>query len=90
MDDVQAVENIFESKVSQAIDAKKYQVRQALKHVEDITRKNYEGQITYHKYLKESALEHGDLAAATHHQVMIETFESILRNFSMSGSYDKA
>lgn len=53
-----------------------------------MTRDNYQAHITYHKFLLQSAKDHGDIAAATHHQVMIETFEGLLKNFSMSGSYD--
>jgi hypothetical protein len=88
VEDAKTVESIFESKVSQAIDAKKYQVKEALKSVEQMTRDNYQAHITYHKFLLQSAKDHGDIAAATHHQVMIETFEGLLKNFSMSGSYD--
>jgi hypothetical protein len=87
--ETRTIESIFESKVNQAIDAKKYQVREALKSVEKMTRDNYEAHVTYHKFLLQSAKERGDIATATHHSVMIDTFEMLLKNFSMSGSYDK-
>ena len=82
-------EEIFDRKVTQAIDAKKHQMREALKEIEGNTRKNYEAHIAYHKYMMEAAKEQGDIQGAVRHQVMTETYEAILRNFTMSGSYDK-
>lgn len=86
---VNRAENILEDRINKAIDAKRHQVRDALIEIEANFRKSIEGHITYHKYLMEQAKEHGDLAAAIRHQVMIETYEAILRNYSLSGSYDK-
>jgi erythromycin esterase-like protein len=90
MDDNQIAQEIFDRKVTQAIDAKKHQMNEALREIEGNTRKNYEAHVTYHKLMAEAAREHGDFQGAMRHQVMIETYESILRNFTMSGSYDKA
>lgn len=89
MDDNQIAQEIFDRKVTQAIDAKKHQMNEALREIEGNTRKNYEAHITYHKLMAEAAREQSDFQVAMRHQVMIETYESILRNFTMSGSYDK-
>jgi hypothetical protein len=48
-----------------------------------------EGHVEYHRYLVEESREKGDLAMAIHHQVMMETYQSILKNYSMSGSYNR-
>lgn len=37
----------------------------------------------------EEARQKGDLALAIHHKVLMETYEGILKNFTMSNSYDK-
>lgn len=87
--DNRAVEELFDKKINQAIDAKKHEMRGALKEIEHNTRKNYEAHITYHKLMAEAAREQGDIQGAMRHQVMIETYEAILRSFTMSGSYDK-
>ena len=36
----------------------------------------------------EEAKKKGDISSAIHHKVMMETYESILKNYSMSNSYD--
>ena len=81
-------EEILDERINKAIDAKKHLVREALKEIESNFRNSMEGHITYHKYLMKEAREHGELAAAIRHQVMIETYESILRNYSLSNSYN--
>jgi hypothetical protein len=89
MDDNRTIEELFDRKISQAIDAKKDQMRDSLREIEANTRKNYEAHLTYHKLMAETAREQGDIQGGVRHQVMIETYESILRSFTMSGSYDK-
>jgi len=74
----------------QAIDAKKYQVREVLKEVESNTKTTFQAHIDYHKFLMEEARQKGDLALAIHHKVLMETYEGILKNFSMSNAYDRA
>lgn len=86
--DNSVTEKIFDRKVAQAIDAKRHQMREALREIESNARKSYEAHITYHKLMKEAAKEQGDIQGAVRHQVMTETYEAILRNFTMSGSYD--
>jgi intergrase/recombinase len=80
--------SVFEDRVGKAIDAQKLRVRDALKEIEANYRTSTEAHITYHKHLMEHARAHGDLATAIHHQVMVETYQSILKNYSMSNSYD--
>jgi hypothetical protein len=79
---------IMEDQMNKVIDAKRHQIREALKEVEKNTRASYLSHIEYHKYLLEQAKEKGDVATALHHRVMMETYESILKNYSMSNSYD--
>jgi hypothetical protein len=40
--------------------------------------------ITHHSYLKEVAEQHGDLAALMHHQVMLETYQSMLDGYRIN------
>jgi len=81
-------ESVFEDRVGKAIDAQKYRVREALKEVERNTRISYQSHIDYHKHLLREAKAHGEVANAMHHQIMVETYQSILKNYTMSNSYD--
>ena len=80
----------LDDSVSKAIDAKVCQTRDILKEIERNTRISFEGHVTHHKYLMDAAKQRGDIATAIHHQVVMETYQSILKNFSMSGAYDTA
>jgi hypothetical protein len=79
---------ILDDRIEQAIDAKKHQMREVLKEVEKNTQTSFQGHIDYHKYLMQEAMQKGDIAAAMHHRVLMETYQSLLNNFSMSNSYD--
>jgi hypothetical protein len=83
-----SVTEIFDDRTNKAIDSKRYQVRNRLMEIEANIRKSIEGHITYHKYLMQEAKNVGDMAQAMHHQVMMETYESVLKNYSMSNSYN--
>lgn len=78
---------MLDENVNSLIDARNQQTREALKEIEKTFRSGIESHIAYHKLLMESARERGDLPAAMRCQVMIETYESILKNYSLSKSY---
>ena len=82
------VDGLLNDRIEEAIDAKKYQIREVLKEVESNTKTSFQAHIDYHKYLMEEARERGDISSAIHHKVLMETYESILKNFSMSNAYD--
>ncbi|GEM_PF-2507501 len=82
------MDNLMNEQINKAIDAKKYQTREALKEVEKNTRMTFLAHVDYHKFLMEEAKKRADIPSAIHHQVMMETYEAILKNYSMSGSYD--
>jgi hypothetical protein len=79
---------LVNDRIEQAIDAKKHQMRGVLKEVERNTQISFQGHIDYHKYLMQQAMEKGDIASAMHHKILMETYQSILNNFSLSDSYD--
>jgi hypothetical protein len=81
-------ESVFEDRIGKAIDAQKLGVREALREIEANYRTTTEAHITYHRELMQHAKDHGDIATAIHHQVMMETYQSILKNYSMSNSYN--
>jgi hypothetical protein len=87
--DAIAADRLFDDRVERAIDASRYRVREALKIVESTTKISFQGHIDYHKYLMEEARRIGDIATAMRHQVLMETYQSILKNFSLSNSYDR-
>ncbi|AFU60249.1 MAG: hypothetical protein QXX64_06350 [Nitrososphaera sp.] len=84
------LEDLFDDKVNKAIDANRYQVREALKEIERNTRAFYLTNTEYHRRMMEEAKTKGDIATAIHHQVLMETYQGILKNFSLSESYDRA
>lgn len=45
------------------------------------------GHITYHKKLMELAEKSGDMRSYLHHRVMMETYETLLRNYEASSRY---
>jgi len=79
---------MLNDRIEEAIDAKNYQIREVLKEVERNTRSSFQAHIDYHKFLMEEAREKGDIALAIRHKVLMETYEGILKNFSMSNSYN--
>lgn len=85
-----SVDALLEDSVNKSIDTQKYRVREALKEVEKNTRISFQAHIDFHKFLMEEAKAKGDIASAVHHQVLMETYQGILKNFSLSNSYDKA
>ena len=84
-----SVEEAFDDRISKAIDLRKKQTKDVLQEIEANFRKSIEGHVEYHRYLVQQSKEKGDIATAIHHQVMMETYQSILKNYSMSGSYDR-
>jgi len=84
-----SIEEAFEDRVNKAIDLRQKQTKDILQEIESNFRKSIEGHIEYHRYLVEQSREKGDIALAIHHRVMMETYQSILKNYSMSGSYNK-
>lgn len=84
-----SVEEAFDDRISKAIDLRKKQTKDVLQEIETNFRKSIEGHVEYHRYLVEQSKEKGDIATAIHHQVMMETYQSILKNYSMSGSYNR-
>jgi predicted transcriptional regulator len=84
-----SVEEAFDDRISKAIDLKKNQTKGVLQEIEANFRKSIEGHVEYHRYLVQQSKEKGDIATAIHHQVMMETYQSILKNYSMSGSYNR-
>lgn len=80
--------SIMNDRIEQAIDAKKHQMRDVLKEVEKNFQTSIQGHIDYHTFLLAESKKKGDIASAVRHQVLIETYEGILRNYSMSNSYD--
>lgn len=86
--DRQKLDNFVNERIDKAIDSKQHQIREVLKEVERNTRSSYQGHMDYHKFLMEEARKKGDVALAIHHQVLMETYEGILKNFSMSNSYE--
>ena len=84
------LEGLFDDRVNKAIDANRYQVREALKEIERDIRAFYLAHIEYHRCMMEEAKAKGDVAAAIHHQVLMEAYQGILKNFSLSESYDRA
>lgn len=82
------INEIFDEKVNSIIDARNQQTKEALKEIEKTFRTGIESHITYHRILMKSAKERGDLPAVMRCQVMIETYESILKSYSLSRSYD--
>lgn len=81
---------IMNDRIEQAIDAKRQQTRDVLKEVERNFQMSIRGHIDYHKYLMEEAKKNENVALMIHHRVLMETYESILKNYSMSNSYDRA
>jgi predicted transcriptional regulator len=86
---INSVEEAFDDRISKAIDLKKKQTKDVLQEIEANFRKSVEGHVEYHRYLVQQSKEKGDIATAIHHQVMMETYQSILKNYSMSGSYNR-
>ena len=84
-----SISGLLNDRIEQAIDAKKHQIREVLKEVENTTKASFQAHVDYHKYLMEEAKQKGDIAVAIHHKVLMETYEGILRNFTMSNAYDK-
>jgi len=84
-----SVEEAFDDRVNKAIDLRQKQTKDILQEIESNFRKSIEGHIEYHRYLVEQSREKGDIALAIHHRVMMETYQSILKNYSMCGSYNK-
>ena len=76
--------------MEQAIDEKKRQVREALKEAENRTRTSFQSQNEYHRQMMEEARKKDDIAAVLHHRIMMETYDSILKYFSLSDSDDNA
>jgi hypothetical protein len=81
-------ESELEDRVGKAINAQKARVRETLREIEINYQTSTEAHIEYHRYLMGQAKAKGDLARAIHHQVMMETYQSILKNYSMSNSYN--
>jgi len=75
-------------RIEQAIDAKRQQTRDVLKEVERNFQKSIQGHIDFHKFLMEEAKKTNDLSSMIHHRVLMETYESILKNYSVSSTHD--
>ncbi len=63
---------------------------EVLKEVEDNFITSTKAHITYHQQLMEIAKDGGDMAQYMHHRVMLETYETILRNYEASRRYATA
>ena len=84
-----SIEDLFDDRISRAIDAKTHQVNETLKEVEKNFRTSIEGHVTYHRLMMETSKQNGDISGAIRHQVLLETYEGILRNYTLSSRYDK-
>lgn len=58
-----------------------------LREVEDNFITSTKGHITYHEYLMKSAEQNGSTHLYLHHRVMMETYETMLRNYEASRRY---
>jgi hypothetical protein len=85
-----SIEELFDDRISRAIDAKTHQVNETLKEVEKNFRTSIEGHVTYHKLMMETSRQNGDIPGAIRHQVLLETYEGILKNYTLSSRYDNA
>jgi len=74
--------------MERAIDAKRHQTREVLKEVEKTFQTSIQAHIDYHKFLMNAAKERNDILSMNRHLILMETYESILKNYSLSGSYD--
>ena len=79
---------LMDENMERAIGAKRQQTRKVLKEVERNFQITIRAHIDYHKFLMKESEERNDLSVMTHHRILMETYEGILNNYSMSNSYD--
>lgn len=73
---------LIEDSLKIAFEGKRERMREVLQSAEDSFISNMQAHIIHHKYLLESALEQNDIKRIAYHQIMIETFQSILINYT--------
>lgn len=69
------------------IDAQGAATAGVLREVEDNFITSTKAHITYHEYLMKATQESGDMNGYMHHRVMMETYETILKNYEASRRY---
>lgn len=81
-------EYALDARVVSAIEEKKKQVDNIIKGAEENFRRNIEANLTYHRFMLESAIDQRQPGRTAHHQVMIDIYESILSNVRSAKSLD--
>lgn len=75
----ESINAMIESKVAATADV--------LREIEDNFITSAKGHVTYHQHLMELAQESGDMNRFMHHRVMMETYETMLKNYEASRRY---
>jgi hypothetical protein len=75
----ESMNSMIESKVAATADV--------LREIEDNFITSAKGHVTYHQHLMKLAEENGDMNSFMHHRVMMETYETMLRNYEASRRY---
>jgi erythromycin esterase-like protein len=73
-------------RMNQAIETSQQNVRNVINIVNENYRNFLVANVSYHLHLRELAEQAGDLATTMHHQVMAETYQSLLERTAYSGS----
>lgn len=68
---------------ARAIEEKKKQVDLIIRDSNESFRRNIEANITYHRFMLEAAIDQRQPRNTAHHQIMLEVYESILRNMHL-------
>jgi hypothetical protein len=68
------------------IEEKKKQVDLIIQSSEESFRRNIEANVTYHRFMLEVAVDQRQPRSTAHHQVMLEVYESILRNMRIAAN----
>lgn len=83
-------EYALDARVVRAIEENKKQVDTIIRGAEENFRRNIEANLTYHRFMLEAAIDQRQPGKTAHHQIMIDIYESILRNMRSVKSPDPA
>jgi len=75
---------LISAEIDQAIEAKRHQTSEMLDEVEKHFQTLVQSHIDYHKYLMEQAKKKDEMQLVDHHRALMETYEAIIKNYSMS------
>ena len=77
---------LAEYRLRNIVQGNRQQMREVLQSAEDAFINNMQANVTHHRYLLDVAIEKRDVKMAAHHQVMADTYQAILNNYTLASN----